>query len=73
MFIIAVHTMYAGVSRGRGKEGGLPPPGSLGCCPFKGGGYVVVDLLFMYFPLFVGVLCLSLFGMHYLMSSLQSS
>ena len=37
---------------------------SLGCCPFEGGGFVVVNLLFFtfkYFPLFVGVLCLSLF------------
>ena len=34
-------------------------PGSLGCCPFWGGGSsVVVDLLLL--PLFVGVLCLVL-------------
>ena len=36
----------------------------LGCCPFKCGGSVVVDLLFnvlLGIPLFVGVLCLSLF------------
>ena len=26
-----------------------PPPGSLGCCPFLGGGSDVVDLLF-YIP-----------------------
>ena len=48
---------------------------SLGCCLFKGGGSVVVDLLFFtfkYFPLFVGVLCLSLFCfvMHYFVSIL---
>ena len=34
--------------------------GSFGCCPFEGGGSVVVDLLLDVFPLFVGVLCLSL-------------
>ena len=28
---------------------------------FYGGGSAVVDLLFMYFPLFVGALCMSLF------------
>ena len=28
-----------------------PPPGSLGCCPFKGGGSVVVDLLFNVLPI----------------------
>ena len=38
-----------------------PPPGDLGCCPFYGGGFAVVDLLLLYLPLFVGVLCLSLF------------
>ena len=29
------------------------PPGGLGCCPFEGGGSVVVDLLFIVTP-FVG-------------------
>ena len=32
--------------------------------------YVVAVLLFMYFPLFMGVLYLSLFGMHYFVSFL---
>ena len=36
----------------------LSSPSGVGCCPFEGGEYVVVDL--MYFPLFVRVLCLSL-------------
>ena len=31
-----------------------PPPGGLGCCPFLGGGSVVVDLLFIVTPI-VGV------------------
>ena len=30
------------------------PPGGLGCCPFKGGGFVVVDFLFIVTPI-VGV------------------
>ena len=34
---------------------------SLGCCPFYGGGSVVVDYCFMYLTLFVGVLCWCLF------------
>ena len=37
-----------------------PQPGGLGCFPFLGGDYVVVDLLFNVFPLFVEVLCLPL-------------
>ena len=28
-----------------------PPPGGLGCCPFEGGGSVVVDLLFIVTPI----------------------
>ena len=59
----------------------LPPPphthtpGGLGSRPFKGGGSVVVDLSFMYFPLFVGFQCWSLINMHYRVSKivLQSS
>ena len=31
-----------------------PPPGGLGCCPFLGGGYVVVDFVFIVTPI-VGV------------------
>ena len=31
-----------------------PPPGSLGCCPFYGGGSVVVDFLYIVTPI-VGV------------------
>ena len=37
-----------------------PPPGGLGCCPFKGGGYVVVDFLFIVIPI-VGVCNCSMF------------
>ena len=37
------------------------PAGGLGCCPFRGGGSVVVYSLFMNLTLFVGVLCWSLF------------
>ena len=37
-----------------------PPPGGLGCCPFKGGGSVVVDFLFIVTPI-VGVCNCSLF------------
>ena len=45
-----------------------PPPGGLGCCPFKGGGYVVVDFLFVVTPI-VGVcncsmLCCTLLYVH---------
>ena len=45
-----------------------PPPGGLGYCPFWGGGYVVVDLLFSVTPI-VGVcdcsmFCCSLFYVH---------
>ena len=37
-----------------------PPPGGLGCCPFKGGGSVVVDFLFIVTPI-VGVCNCSMF------------
>ena len=37
-----------------------PPPDGLGCCPFKCGGSVVVDLLFIVTPI-VGVCKCSLF------------
>ena len=37
-----------------------PSPGSLGCCPFLGGGSVVVDLLFIVTPI-VGVCNCSMF------------
>ena len=30
------------------------PLGGLGCCPFEGGGYVVVDLLFGVLPIGCG-------------------
>ena len=45
-----------------------PPPGDLGCCPFWGGGSVVVDLLFIVTPI-VGVcncsmFCCTLFYVH---------
>ena len=43
----------------------------LGCCPFWGGGsvVVVVVVVFMYLPLFVGVLCFGFcVGMHYFVS-----
>ena len=36
------------------------PPGGLGCCPFKGGGYVVVDFSFIVIPI-VGVCNCSMF------------
>ena len=36
------------------------PPGGLGCCPFKGGGSVVVDFLFIVTPI-VGVCNCSVF------------
>ena len=38
----------------------LSPPGGLGCCPFKGGGSVVVDFLFIVTPI-VGVCNCSMF------------
>ena len=38
-----------------------PPPGGLGCCPFQGGGSVVVDLLFIVTPI-VGVCNCPMFG-----------
>ena len=38
----------------------LSPPGGLGCCPFKGDGYVVVDFLFIVTPI-VGVCNCSVF------------
>ena len=37
-----------------------PPPGGLGCCPFLGGGSVVVDFLFIVTPI-VGVCNCSMF------------
>ena len=36
------------------------PPGGLGCCPFYGGGSVVVNLLFGVLPIGCGGQCLSL-------------
>ena len=36
-------------------------PDGLGCCPFLSGGYVAAIYFLMYFLLFVGVLCLTLF------------
>ena len=42
----------------------LSPPLGLGCCPFLGGGSVVVDILLNVLPIdcvIVGVLCLFLF------------
>ena len=46
-------------------------PGSVGCCPFKGGGSVVVYSLFYVHPIVCGssvfVLC---FVMHYVVSNL---
>ena len=38
----------------------LGPPGGLGCCPFWGGGSVVVDFLFIVIPI-VGVCNCSMF------------
>ena len=38
-----------------------PPPGGKGCRQFKGDGSVVVDVLFYVPPMFVGVLCWSMF------------
>ena len=38
----------------------LSPPDDLGCCPFWGGGSVVVDFLLIDTPL-VGVCCCSVF------------
>ena len=38
----------------------LSPPGGLGCCPFKGGGSVVDDFLFIVTPI-VGVCNCSMF------------
>ena len=38
----------------------LSPPGGLGCCPFYGGGSVVVDFLFIVTPI-VGVCNFSMF------------
>ena len=38
-----------------------PPPDGLGCCPFYGGGSVVVDLLFIVIPM-VGVCNCSMFS-----------
>ena len=47
----------------------LGPPGGLGCCPFWGGGSVVVDFLFIVAPV-VGVcncsvFCCTLFYVHF--------
>ena len=46
-------------------------PGSLSCCPFQGGGSVVVDLLLYVHQLFVGVLFWSTFwyALLYILSS----
>ena len=38
----------------------LGPPGGLGCCPFNGGGSIVVDILFIVTPI-VGVCNCSMF------------
>ena len=42
------------------KGGAFESPGGLGCCPFWGGGSVVVDLLFGVLPIVCGssVFCL---------------
>ena len=37
-----------------------PNPGGIGCCPFKGGGSVVVDILFIVTPI-MGVCNCSMF------------
>ena len=47
-----------------------PQPGCLGCCPFWGGDFLVVDLLFNVL-LNMGALCLSLFW-HALLCALPS-
>ena len=52
--------MFAGLSK-------PPYNGGLGSCPFYGGGSVAVDLLLIFLPLCVGVLCFDpSFVMHYL-------
>ena len=42
------------------RWGAFGPPGGLGCCPFWGGGSVVVDFLFVVAPI-VGVCDCSMF------------
>ena len=48
---------------------GTPIPGGLGCCPFLGGGSVVVDSLVIVTPN-VGVCNCSMFLVRYFMSNL---
>ena len=42
------------------QQNAFKPPGGLGCCPFLGGGSVVVDFLFIVTPI-VGVCISSMF------------
>ena len=45
-----------------------PPPSGLGCCPFQGGGSIVLDALFIVAPT-VGVLCFFRFVIPCVLSS----
>ena len=73
-FHSVVSVMPRGGTSGRWGGGGGVKTFSVGICDgapsTARSSYVVADLLFMYFPLFVGVLYLSLFGMHYFVSFL---
>ena len=74
----AEHFVYSNNSRIYGEDfvpvNAFKPPGGLGCCPFLGGGSVVVDFLYIVTPI-VGVCNCSMICCTLLMSTLvlQSS
>ena len=70
------HIFFSAILIGRrfGSKNAFKTPGGLGCCPFEGGGSVVVDLLFIVAPIVVVVIVIC-FVVRYCMSILvlQSS
>ena len=57
------------IGRRFGSKNAFKTPGGLGCCPFEGGGSVVVDWLFIVAPIVVVVIVIC-FVVRYFMSIL---